>query len=588
MQILPASWQAAARSKRLDIHSRIPKEWLLSDFDLEKAKRQRNLTDTFIDSFLDDDEKNIVGQDSVSLTEKIKYREYSAVAVTQAFCKTAAIAQQINNCLHEIMFDFAMQTATELDQHLAESGTVKGPLHGLPVSLKDQFHVKGYDTTMGYVGWIGTYEGSKDPLKVHQIESQIVKELLSLGAVLFCKTSLPQTLLIGETINNIIGTTLNPVNQLLSCGGSSGGEAALQALRGSSIGFGTDIGQSPVQYIRALEYYQLTLAKGGSVRIPAGFCGMYSIKPTHDRLSYRDVANTNPGQDTYASSVGVMGTTVDAIRLVLTSMLSTSPWLRDPNVVKMPWDSKIETLTLARADAKGFAKDAPLKIGVYWTDGVVTPHPPVKRGLCIVHDMLKVLKHKVVNWDPPSQATAKRVHVAFLKADGAHDVHKQLDLSGEPLIPPLRGSFQLRDPISLLDYQDLTLQGKAYNEAYYDYWNSTSDDDGQLVDAVVMPVAPHAAVIPGKFYHTAYTESINLMDYSAAVIPVTRADKSIDVFDHAYQPLNEVDRKNWEAYDPDTYDGAPVGLQIVARKWEEEKVWAIAKILDTALKNRRE
>ncbi len=62
-----------------------------------------------------------------------------------------------------------------------------GPLHGLPVSLKDQFHVKGNDTTMGYVGWIGTYEGDRDPSKVHHVQSQIVKELLSLGAVLYCK-----------------------------------------------------------------------------------------------------------------------------------------------------------------------------------------------------------------------------------------------------------------------------------------------------------------------------------------------------------------------------------------------------------------
>ncbi|KAL8679072.1 MAG: hypothetical protein Q9186_004612 [Xanthomendoza sp. 1 TL-2023] len=138
-------------------------------------------------------------------------------------------------------------------------------------------------------------------------------------------------------------------------------------------------------------------------------------------------------------------------------------------------------------------------------------------------------------------------------ADGAHDVHQQLDLSGEPLVPPLRESFQLRDPIPLLEYQDLTIQGKAYNEAYYDYWNSTGDDDG----------------------------------YSAAVIPVTKADKSIDKFDHEYQPLNDIDRQNWEAYDPETYDGAPVGLQIVARKWEEEKVWAIAKILDMALKENK-
>lgn len=122
-------------------------------------------------------------------------------------------------------------------------------------------------------------------------------------------------------------------------------------------------------------------------------------------------------------------------------------------------------------------------------------------------------------------------------------------------------------------------------------------------------VITHFIVTYADFNHcAAYTESINIMDYSAAVIPVTRADKSVDVFDYGYQPLNEVDRKNWEACKPilaipsvvlrytnlnfeddaDTYDGAPVGLQIVARKWEEEKVWAIAKILDTALKNRSE
>ena len=85
------------------------------------------------------------------------------------------------------MFDTAFQTAQDLDQYFKDHRTVKGPLHGLPISLKDQFHVKGYDTTMGYVGWIGTYEGSKDSAKVHKVDSQIVKELLSLGAVLYCK-----------------------------------------------------------------------------------------------------------------------------------------------------------------------------------------------------------------------------------------------------------------------------------------------------------------------------------------------------------------------------------------------------------------
>lgn len=87
------------------------------------------------------------------------------------------------------MFDTALRTAQELDEFFKDNGTVKGPLHGLPISLKDQFHVEGYDTTMGYVGWIGTYEGDKDSAKVHRVNSQIVKELLSLGAVLYCKVS---------------------------------------------------------------------------------------------------------------------------------------------------------------------------------------------------------------------------------------------------------------------------------------------------------------------------------------------------------------------------------------------------------------
>ena len=94
------------------------------------------------------------------------------------------------------MFDKAMRTAQELDEYLEGTGSVKGPLHGLPISLKDQFHVEGYDTTMGYVGWVGTYEGDKDPTRVHKVNSQVVEELLSQGAVLYCKVSLAYRCLI--------------------------------------------------------------------------------------------------------------------------------------------------------------------------------------------------------------------------------------------------------------------------------------------------------------------------------------------------------------------------------------------------------
>ncbi|CZR51505.1 related to general amidase [Phialocephala subalpina] len=496
------TWQEKARIKVAETNSKIPEKWRLGKDDLVAAKKQRQLAGPFIESFLDGETLEITSHNSVPLLSKITSGHYTALQVTIAFCKRVAIANQINNCLHEIIFDQAIERAKELDEYFKKHASTLGPLHGLPISLKDQFHINGVDTTMGY-------------------------------------TSLPQTLLLGETVNNLIGRSLNPVNQLLSCGGSSGGEGALNALRGSSLGTGI----------------------GSSVRLPAAYCGIYSIKPTHNRFSYRDAANTNPGQNTYASSVGFLSSSVDALHL----------------------RQSLADSTLSRASTDGYSNsNLQLKLGVFWTDGIVGPHPPITRGLQLVVDTLRGVGHKVVNWNPPSQATARRIHLAFLTADGGHDVHKQLNLSGEPLIPK---NFQLREPMPLLQYQDLTLEGRDYCAAYSDYWNATADDeDGQIVDAVIMPVAPHAGVMPGKFYHVVYTEAINLLDYSAAVIPVTKADKNVDTFNSEYEPLNEVDRKNWEAYYPEVYHGAPVGVQLVSRKYEEEKVWVIAKIVSAALK----
>jgi amidase len=121
--------------------------------------------------------------------------------------------------------------------------------------------------------------------------------------------------------------------------------------------------------------------------------------------------------------------------------------------------------------------------------------------------------------------------------------------------------------MALWKYVRLTLEGLEYEAAYSDYWTSTAADDGQVVDAVIMPVAPHAAVVPGIYYHqgkdrrawgsghrnpnalrvAAYTAAINLLNYSAAVIPVTKADKAVDLIDNSYQPLNDIDKLNWDA-----------------------------------------
>ncbi|KAK3331484.1 amidase signature domain-containing protein [Apodospora peruviana] len=552
------SWEIKAEEKRASTLAKIPSEWRLSPEDLELAAKQHDLTGPFIQKFLDPQTISIVTTDSLDLVEHITDGQLTALQVTTAFCKTAAIAHQINNCLHEIFFVQALERAKFLDDLYEKNGKPLGLLHGLPVSLKDQFHVKGVDTTMGYVGWIGSNLGITDPKDAHKIESQITADLLSQGAVLYCKTSLPQTLLFGETINNVIGCTLNPISRNLSCGGSSGGEGALLALRGSTLGVGTDI--------------------GGSVRIPAAFCGVFSLKPTPERITYRDMANTNPGQNTYRSTVGFLSSSLGGLDLALRAAMAARPWLRDPAVVPIPYRQDVVDDILSRG---------PLKIGVFWTDGIVEPHPPIRRGVKILAEAVSKAGHKVVDWNPPSHKPGRDIHLEFLLADGAHDVHSHLERSGEPLIPALKEGFRLRDPMPLLQYQDLTIQGLAYEIKYSDYWNSTVQDDGQIVDAVIMPVAPHAAVVPGRYFYTGYTETINLLNYSAAVIPVTRADKAVDVVDTAYKPVSELDKDNWDSYDPELYHGGPVGLQIVARKFEEEKVLAIAKIVYAALQTSR-
>lgn len=107
--------------------------------------------------------------------------------------------------------------------------------------------IQGIETTMGYVSWIG---------KKEEKESILVTLLLNAGAVFYVKTSVPQSLMTCETVNNIIGRTTNPRNKEWSCGGSSGGEGAIIGLRGGIIGVGTDIGRLRK---RVPKFYCLTM-----------------------------------------------------------------------------------------------------------------------------------------------------------------------------------------------------------------------------------------------------------------------------------------------------------------------------------------
>jgi amidase len=136
--------------------------------------------------------------------------------------------------LSETLFDSALKDAEALDELLKTSGKPKGLLHGLPISIKDNFNVIGKDSTIGFVSL------ANDPATKN---SPLVNILKDAGAVIYVKTNVPTAMMIAETVNNLFGRTLNPLNRNLTPGGSSGGESALIVMKGSPLGVGSDIGK---------------------------------------------------------------------------------------------------------------------------------------------------------------------------------------------------------------------------------------------------------------------------------------------------------------------------------------------------------
>lgn len=93
-------WQAKAAAKTASTRAKIAPEWRLSEADLEKVAKQRDLTGPFIQQYLDDDDLDVIQRDTLAIVAKLKTGEWSATRVTRAFCKTAAIAHQIASSLH--------------------------------------------------------------------------------------------------------------------------------------------------------------------------------------------------------------------------------------------------------------------------------------------------------------------------------------------------------------------------------------------------------------------------------------------------------------------------------------------------------
>ncbi|WWC73537.1 uncharacterized protein I206_107509 [Kwoniella pini CBS 10737] len=546
MTLIPSTpWEEISKAKRAARDALIPIDWQIPSTD---ANNVIDVPRTC--GVLSSKEIEITETDAPTLVEKLIKGQLSSYDVTLAFCKRAAVAQQLTNCLTEILFDTALKNAKSIDEEYDRTGTPIGPLHGLPVSLKDNFYIEGVDTTVGFVAW------ANDPAKKEK-ESEMTKIMRECGAVLFCKTNVPTAMMIAESYNNVWGYTCNPYNRKCSSGGSSGGESALLALKGSPLGVGTDI--------------------GGSIRIPSSFCGLYSLKPSFGRFATYGARSGLPGQEAIKSINGPMSTSLEAVELWAKSVVGAEPWYRDPNMLPIPWREV----------------NIPQKLcfGLIMDNGIVKPTPPVTRALSETKKALEAAGHRVVEWSPYKPEEANTIVNRFFQGDGGVKIAQYIALSGETY-PEGLSAYKARyealksSPPLVGDLWDTQSDRTAYCKKVLDHWLSSKSvtETGRPFDGIISPVTPFSACPKMAFGgHVAYTSMWNITDYSATTFPVSFVDPTVDL-KTPYEARNEVEKEVWDRYDPEEVVGAPISLQLVCQRLEEEKALKLTRVVADALK----
>ncbi|KAL8342958.1 hypothetical protein RB598_004359 [Gaeumannomyces tritici] len=528
--VTPAPWQATVR---------------------RKLDQQKQVIQGFL-AGVDADAKLSIGPgtDVAELLEGFERGDLSCVETTKAFIQRACTTHDKTNCLTELVFEDALSQAVALDDHVKKNETLAGPLHGIPVTLKDQFNIAGVDTTLGYVG--RCFKPAVD-------DAVLVWMLRSLGAIILAKSNVPQSIMWCETENPLWGLTTHPLHKGYTPGGSTGGEAALLSQGASMLGWGTDI--------------------GGSIRIPAHMMGLYGFKPTSSRLPYRGVPVSTEGQEHVPSSVGPLARSVRTVRVAMESLVRAKPWEVDARCAPIPW----------REDILKQIQDRPLVVAVLYDDEVVRPHPPISRVLKSAVKELQDAGHEVFEWNAHLHSDCTELMDEYYTADGCEDIRNDIAAGGEPLIPHVQHLVDRGDAISVHEYWQLNRRKWDLQQAYLEKWNSlVSPESGKLADVLIMPPMPHSAVPHGGCKWVGYTKVWNLLDYPAMVIPggnVAQEDLSAE---WDFEPRNGTDewtKKLWTGNKEDMASmRLPVGVQLVGRKLEEEKLLAAATVLDWLLR----
>jgi amidase len=385
----------------------------------------------------------------------------------------------INPLLHasvEVQAGAALADAEAADRELA-AGSTRGPLHGVPFSIKDSIEQAGTRCTAGTWGRRNAPPSTTD--------ATLVARLRRAGAIPIARTNLPDLLFAFESANLLFGQTNNPYDPARTAGGSSGGEAALIAACGSPLGLGSDA--------------------AGSVRLPAAFSGIAGIKPTSGRLPR---TGHFPPAGGWLETVWQMGPMARRVEDLVEAMrLLTGPDGIDPTVPPVPYADPYQV------------ELGELRVALFTDNGIAAADEEVSRLVRAAGAALASVVALMEETRPSCLDKAYDLEMELIGPDGGDGLRAYLHGLGSTRVHPLLTGW-----LDKLEPYRTDLAGFARYWAGLDAYRAEMTRFLCRFDAVLCPAYIHAALPHGEsidednFRGFSHTMAFNVAGWPAAVV----------------------------------------------------------------------
>ncbi len=386
-----------------------------------------------------------------------------------------------------------------------------GSLHGVPISIKSSVDVKGMRCESGTRLRAGTV-GTQD--------APLVARLRKAGAIVLGVTNTPELLMAWETDNALYGRTNSPWDLERTPGGSSGGESAAIAAGMSAGGVGSD--------------------GGGSIRVPAHFCGICGLKPTPGRIPATGHYPPSGGPFALLGVVGPMARTVSDLKILFEVMQGPDDGDTCAAPVPLRWPSA--------EDAKR------LKVGYFEDDGRTPVTTEIRQAVRIATNALRDAGFQVEPFRPQGLEEARVLWKKFFVKVGGMVIDPMFHGREQDVSPTLKQFLEWSAAEPELGGDSLLAAWIRRDTLRAEFLAQMREYPILLCPPAAVPAFRHGErswVVDGKTVQYldawSYTEWFNLLGNPAAVVPVSQSA-----------------------------EGLPIGVQIVGRPWDEEQVLAVA------------